>query len=74
MVLLQNLKLQIRNAVMQLDEVHKSTFILRHYTSLSVKEITTVQECKEGTVKSRLFSANRKLRELKNNDIDYYNS
>jgi RNA polymerase sigma-70 factor (ECF subfamily) len=68
------LKLEIRSAVMQLDAVHKSTFILRHYTSLSIKEIASIQACKEGTVKSRLFTANRKIRELMNKQETYYNS
>ena len=54
----------IRTALKELDDTHRITFILRHYNNLSVKEIAQILECKEGTVKSRLFTANQRLKSI----------
>ncbi len=43
------------------DEDQRSTFLLRYQENLSIKEISEVLECSEGTVKSRLFYTSRKL-------------
>lgn len=40
---------------------HRSTFILRFQENLSIKEISDVIGCSEGTVKSRLFYTTKKL-------------
>ena len=56
------LKNEIRLLVEQLTEPHKTTFILRHYTSLSIKEVATVMNCSEGTIKSRLFTTHKRLK------------
>ena len=40
---------------------HKSTFLLRYQEHLSIKEISTILKCSQGTVKSRLFYTNQKL-------------
>lgn len=45
----------------QLDENHRTTFLLRYEESFSIKEISEVLDCSEGTVKSRLFYTLRKL-------------
>lgn len=64
------LQKDIRAALLKIDETHRITFILRHYHKLSIKEIAEILECKEGTIKSRLFTANQKLKiELENNQI-----
>lgn len=53
----------------QLSETHREVFILRYQQDLSIKEIAEVMTCSEGTVKSRLFYALRKLaKELKTFD------
>jgi RNA polymerase sigma-70 factor (ECF subfamily) len=43
------------------DEGHRATFILRHQDGFSIKEISEVLGCSEGTTKSRLFYTARKL-------------
>lgn len=45
----------------QFDENQKTTFLLRYEENLSIKEISEVLGCSEGTVKSRLFYTLRKL-------------
>lgn len=38
-----------------LDEKKKNTFVLRYRQEMSIKEISEVMDCSEGTVKSRIF-------------------
>lgn len=45
----------------QMNEKHRMTFILRHQQGLSIKEISEIMACSEGTVKSRLFNAIKRL-------------
>ncbi|MGH7453334.1 MAG: RNA polymerase sigma factor [bacterium] len=45
----------------KLDESHRATFILRHQDGFSIKEISEVLGCSEGTTKSRLFYTAQKL-------------
>jgi len=44
-----------------LEPHHRETFILRYRNDLPLKEIAEVMNCSEGTVKSRLFYATKKL-------------
>lgn len=44
-----------------LDENHRTTFLLRYEEQFSIKEISEVLGCSEGTVKSRIFYTLRKL-------------
>jgi RNA polymerase sigma factor (sigma-70 family) len=53
----------LETAVGELENHHRETFILRYRQDLSMKEIGEVMGCSEGTVKSRLFYAVRKLSE-----------
>lgn len=46
-----------------MDEDRRSAFLLRHREGFSVREISEVMQCSEGTVKSRVFYANKKLSE-----------
>ncbi|MEZ4851233.1 MAG: RNA polymerase sigma factor [Bacteroidia bacterium] len=44
-----------------LSDNHREVFVLRYQEDLSIKEIGEVMACSEGTVKSRIFYALRKL-------------
>lgn len=46
-----------------LDEEHRSTFLLRYQEELSIREISQILDCPEGTVKSRIHYTIRKLAE-----------
>jgi len=45
----------------KLDQLKQSTFLLRFQENLSIKEISEILECSEGTVKSRLFYMTKSL-------------
>jgi RNA polymerase sigma-70 factor, ECF subfamily len=51
----------LKTELAKLDYAHRETFILRFYEELSIKEISEVLDCAEGTVKSRLFYTLKKL-------------
>lgn len=46
-----------------LSEEHRTVFVLRYKEELSIKEIAEIVQVSEGTVKSRLFYALRKISE-----------
>ncbi len=52
---------QLILALSKLDDTQSTTFILRYKDHLSIKEISDIMECSEGTVKSRLFYTIKKL-------------
>ncbi len=58
-------KQAIRNAIKKLDIKHKQVFVLRHSYSFSFKEIASILEISEGTVKSRMFNCIKKISEQK---------
>ena len=45
----------------RLDEKQKSTFVMRYFQEMSIKEIAETLQCSEGTIKSRLFYTLKKL-------------
>jgi RNA polymerase sigma-70 factor (ECF subfamily) len=49
--------------ISHLDLKQKTTIILYYFNGLSIKEIAKVMGCFEGTVKSRLHNARKKLKE-----------
>ena len=58
---------EVRRVAMALGKLsmkHRTTIILHYYNQLSVQEIAAVMGCSEGTVKSRLFSARNKLKNI----------
>lgn len=44
-----------------LEEDQRTTFVMRYYEELSIKEIAAAMGCSEGTVKSRIFYTLKKL-------------
>ncbi len=55
---------QVYQAVMQLDYKLRLVVILYYYNELTTKQIAKIADCCEGTVKSRLFTARRRLKQL----------
>lgn len=51
----------LRRCVHQLEQHHQISFVLRYMQELSVKEIAEITEVSEGTVKSRLYYATKKV-------------
>ena len=55
-------KLDLLQALEQLDEKYKTVILLKYYRDLTVKDIAIILECPEGTVKTNLH---RGLQQLK---------
>ena len=53
--------IHLNSALDSLSYEHKETFVLKHQQDFSIKEIASVLNCAEGTVKSRLFAARKIL-------------
>lgn len=56
--------LVLPHALAQLTPEHREAFLLYHVQELSVGEVAAILEIPPGTVKSRLFTARQRLREL----------
>lgn len=52
---------RIRKAVESLDEKHRSIVVLYYFNDFTTAEIARITGCFEGTVKSRLHAARKKL-------------
>lgn len=48
-------QLDISNALNSLPEKYKTALILRYYQDFTVKQIASVMDCPEGTVKTTIF-------------------
>ena len=55
---------RVRAALEKLPGGHRETVVLAFYHGLSYREIAKLLGCREGTVKSRMFYAKERLREL----------
>lgn len=55
---------RVREALDALSPQQRLVFTLRHYEGYKLKEIASMMECAEGTVKKYLFTATRRMREL----------
>jgi len=67
---------ELNKAVYELSEIHKEVFILKYINNFSIKEISEICDCSEGTVKSRLFYALQNIRKSvhQNKTIQYEKS
>ena len=54
----------LADAVRQLSEPLQAVVVLRYYSEMSIAEIADTLQIRPGTVKSRLFSATAKLKEI----------
>jgi RNA polymerase sigma-70 factor (ECF subfamily) len=54
---------KLKEELEQMSESHRTTFILRFKHDLSLKEIAEITNTNEGTIKSRIFYALKKLSE-----------
>ena len=54
----------IQDALMSLKPDHRTVIILRHFHECTYREMSEILEIREETVKSRLFSGRRLLRDL----------
>lgn len=52
----------IESEVNKLPQQLKMAFTLKYYQGLKIKEISSMMNCTEGTIKSYLFTSSRKLR------------
>ncbi len=53
-----------RDALSRLDPTHREVLVLYYYDELSTREIAAVCRCLEGTVKSRLYTARKRLQRI----------
>ncbi len=53
----------IDNGLEKLSPQQRMVFTLKHYKGYKIKEISTIMNCTEGTVKNYLFFATQKMRE-----------
>jgi RNA polymerase sigma-70 factor (ECF subfamily) len=60
----------LKEALAQLSEEHRDTFVLHYVQQLSVLEVAEVLGVPAGTVQSRLFHARKRLRELLRDGLD----
>lgn len=63
-IALEELGEQIGAAIETLPERQRAVLVLRYYEDMSIKEIASVVGCTEGTVKTHLFRATGKLRDM----------
>lgn len=52
---------ELEKRLENMDKKHSEVFILRHFNQMSLKEIGEILACNEGTVKSRLFYATKRI-------------
>jgi len=56
--------LDVKTEIQRLKEEFREVIILRYLADMTVKEISDVLNCPEGTIKSRLFYALKKLKKM----------
>lgn len=61
-LLKKELNSKIMRAIYELEDYYRLSIILYYYYDISIKEISKIMKCKEGTVKSRLYNGKRILK------------
>lgn len=59
-----DISLQLEEAMVHLDDRSREILTLKYFHGLKIKEIAKTFECPEGTIKTRLYKALRRLREI----------
>lgn len=54
--------MDLHNAVRQLDEPYRTLIVLKYFEGLTISEISKMSSKPEGTIKSDLSKAKKKLR------------
>lgn len=54
----------IQKSMSLLSELHREIIVLKYSNNLTIDEISQVLQCSQGTVKSRLFNAIKKLKNI----------
>ena len=57
----QRFQSRLQQVLLTCDDSQRSAFILRFQEHLSIREISEIMDCSEGTTKSRLFYVTKKL-------------
>ena len=57
----QAFKEALKRAVERLEDHHRLTFVLRYLQEMNIRDIAEITDTSEGTVKSRLFYATKKV-------------
>jgi RNA polymerase sigma-70 factor (ECF subfamily) len=54
----------VKSAVIRLSPEYREVIVLRHFANMSYRDMSTVLEVPEKTVKSRLYTARRRMAEI----------
>jgi RNA polymerase sigma factor (sigma-70 family) len=55
---------EVMTSIYELPKLQRVSIILYFYNEMTIKEVASIMECSEGTVKSRLFHGKKNLKEL----------
>ena len=55
---------EIRDALLLLEPEEREILVLKYFNELSINEISAIVNVPQGTIKSRLFRARKKVRKL----------
>ena len=62
--MMTDLRLHIERALYRLPTLQRAVVILRHMDGLSTKQVSDILECSEGTVKTHLHRALKKMQKM----------
>ena len=65
-------KMDLLNAIEQLDEKYKTVILLKYFRDLSIKDIAKLLECPEGTVKTNVHRGIQELKKSLHKGGEFY--